>query len=59
MKKKMLIVDDNDSLRVALKLVFEDDYDIHFAATGEEAIAAFGEASPQVVLMDFQMPGLN
>ena len=59
MKKKMLIVDDNQNLQEALKLVFEENYNLYFAASGEEAIVAFGEASPEVVLMDFQMPGLN
>lgn len=59
MKKKMLIVDDNENLREALKLVFEDDYELLFAKNGEEAIQLFGLNKPDVVLMDFHMPGLS
>ena len=39
-KKHMLIVDDNYGLREALKTVFEDDYNLTFAASGEEALKA-------------------
>ncbi len=59
MKRQMLIVDDNASLREALKLVFEDEYELFFAASGEEAIDSFNQKAPDVVLMDFQMPGLD
>lgn len=59
MKRQMLIVDDNDNLREALKHVFEDEYELQFAASGEEAIDSFNQSSPDVVLMDFQMPGLD
>lgn len=59
MKKKMLIVDDNENLREALKMVFEDHYDLQFADSGEAAIESFNFTTPEVVLMDFNMPGLN
>ncbi len=59
MRKKMLIVDDNENLREALQLMFEDHYDLKFAASGEEAIQSFDQFNPEVVLMDFQMPGLD
>jgi DNA-binding NtrC family response regulator len=58
-KKQMLIVDDNDSLRAALQAVFEDDYELEFAASGEEALMKYHRRVPQVVLMDYKMPGLD
>jgi DNA-binding NtrC family response regulator len=58
-KKQMLIVDDNYGFREALKTVFEDDYEVSFAGSGEEAITLSYFHKPQVVLMDYKMPGLN
>ncbi len=59
LKKQMLIVDDNDALREALKAVFEDDFELSFAASGEEALTQYRRSTPQVVLMDYRMPGLD
>ncbi|NTV52202.1 MAG: response regulator, partial [Candidatus Firestonebacteria bacterium] len=59
LKKQMLIVDDNDSLRAALQAVFEDDFELEFAATGEEALMKYHRNVPQVVLMDYKMPGID
>jgi DNA-binding NtrC family response regulator len=58
-KKQMLIVDDNDALRAALQAVFEDDYELEFAASGEEALMKYHRRTPQVVLMDYKMPGIS
>jgi len=58
-KQQMLIVDDNYALRVALKAVFEDEYDLTFAADGKEALREYKQRAPQVVLMDYKMPGLD
>ncbi len=58
-KKQMLIVDDNHGLREALRTVFEDDFDLAFASSGEEALGVSEHRRPQVVLMDYQMPGLD
>jgi CheY-like chemotaxis protein len=58
-KKQMLIVDDNYALREALKAVFEDEYELAFAADGQEALLQYRQRAPQVVLMDYRMPGLD
>ena len=58
-RKQMMIVDDNQSLREALKLVFEDEYELVFAGSGEEALRRTFHQVPEVVLMDYRMPGLN
>lgn len=58
-KKQMLIVDDNRALREALKAVFEDEYELSFAEDGREALREYRQRAPQVVLMDYQMPGMD
>lgn len=58
-KKQMLIVDDNTALREALKAVFEDEYELRFAASGEEALRQYRQHAPQVVLMDYKMPDMD
>lgn len=58
-RKTMMIVDDNDALREALRSVFEEEYELRFAHNGEEALAQSRTESPQVVLMDYKMPGMD
>ncbi len=58
-KRQMLIVDDNQGLREALRTVFEDEYELAFAGSGEEALRFSFKRKPEVVLMDYRMPGLD
>ncbi|MEW6515735.1 MAG: response regulator [candidate division FCPU426 bacterium] len=58
-KKQMLIVDDNQGLREALRTVFEDEYELAFAGSGEEALRFTFKRRPEVVLMDYRMPGMD
>ena len=59
MKKKILIVDDDKSLRILYEKEFaEDGYDVLLAASGKEAIEKLGE-NPDVIVMDIKMPGMN
>ena len=34
-------------------------WDIHVVASGEEALAVLEEASPDLVLLDFRLPGID
>ena len=62
MSKTMLIVDDHDSVRQALSrwlgTVFHD-CTVLTAASGEEALGIVRDRSPQVIVMDFGLPGMN
>jgi len=61
-KIRVLIVDDHAILREGLRalLSYYDDIEIvGEAQDGNEAIAKVGELSPDVVLMDIAMPGMN
>jgi DNA-binding NarL/FixJ family response regulator len=59
---RLFIVDDSAIVRRMLRLILDQVPDLLFvgeAASGEEALARIGEARPDVVIMDWQMPGIN
>lgn len=57
---KVLIVDDSVYLRTHLeKLLAEHGYTTISAADGEEAVQAYRQGRPDVVLMDITMPKMN
>ena len=58
---KLLLVDDNDSLRSMLKLYLRDPAisDVVEAGSGDEAIVIAAEEGPDVVVCDCRMPGMN
>ena len=58
--KKILIVDDDPSIREILATQLGRlHYDTVTAADGEEAIAVFKSAKPDLVLMDVMMPRMD
>ena len=56
---KLLIVDDEFSVRESLKLVLKDDFKLSFASDGEEALQRFDENPHHLVLLDIIMPKLD
>lgn len=59
---RLLIVDDHEAIRKQLRRVFEQTADYQVcgeASDGLEAVTKFQDAHPDVVVMDFNMPGLN
>jgi two-component system, NtrC family, response regulator PilR len=57
---KILIVDDDRSIRELLTILFESDgYQVESASSAEEALRIFSKASPDLVLSDLNMPGLS
>jgi nitrogen regulation protein NR(I) len=58
--KKILIVDDEESVRYSFRKLFrEPGCEIIEASNGLEAIAVIKNDLPDLVLMDIEMPGLN
>ena len=53
---KVLIVDDEKTVRYAFKRTFEDEYEILEAENGEEALSILKRDIPDVILMDIRMP---
>ncbi len=58
-KPKVLIVDDDLGVRESLRMVLKERYEPQLTASGEEALAAFADLHPDVVLLDVLMPGLD
>jgi len=60
MTQTILIVEDNDSNRLLLHdILLYHGYMVLEAQNGSEGIAQAREASPNLVLMDIQMPGMD
>lgn len=55
------MVDDNPTVRHYLRAILEQQsaWRVWEARTGEEALRSVEKLSPEVVLLDFQMPDLN
>jgi DNA-binding NarL/FixJ family response regulator len=61
-KHRILIVDDHTLLRAGLRALLAQDPSIEIvgeAANGRDAVRAIGQLSPNLVLMDLSMPGMN
>lgn len=60
MKQKILIADDDSSLRRVLEYnLSAAGYDVTAVSSGEEALASFREQSPDLVITDMKMPGMD
>lgn len=58
--QRILLVDDNPvNLKVLYKALEAEGYELLIAMTGEEALKLAADASPAVILLDINMPGLN
>ncbi|MGE0703361.1 MAG: sigma-54-dependent transcriptional regulator [Vicinamibacterales bacterium] len=59
-KPRILVIDDDAAIRESLKMTLEyDDYEFLGAATGQEGIALAERESPDLVLLDLKMPGMD
>lgn len=59
-RKKLLIVDDQLGIRVLLSELFsEEGYQTFQASNGKKALAIVKEESPEVVLLDMKIPGMD
>jgi DNA-binding NarL/FixJ family response regulator len=59
---RVLLVEDNDIFREALELLFALRSDVEVVAAvgeGEAAVRAVREHRPDVVLMDYRLPGMD
>jgi len=56
---RLLVVDDDEPVRLLLRDAFGASYTVVTAADGYEALAELREARPTVVLLDILMPGMD
>lgn len=59
MKKTILICDDEEGIRESLRLIFEKEYDLLFAANGNEAIDILKKNDIDIAIMDIKMPRMD
>lgn len=55
----VLVVDDDPDLRILAEFQLQDDFDVLQAGSGEECLRLAAESSPDVILLDMMMPGMN
>lgn len=55
-KKQVMVCDDEEGVREALKLILEKDYDVIFAESGEVAIQKMKASPTDLVILDIKMP---
>ena len=56
----LLLIEDDDNIRLALRLSLEDEgYSIVEAANGSLGLEVFSETSPDVVLLDLRLPDIS
>jgi len=59
-KAKILVVDDEHLIRWSLEQsLLKQGYDVHTAASGEEALKQLQEDTPDLMLLDVQLPGMD
>lgn len=59
MKKKVVIVDDDESIRKTFFLILNSDYRVYIAKNAEEALQRFRGANIDLIIADLKLPHLN
>ena len=58
--QSLLFVEDDDSIRLALRLALEDEgYEVREAPDGQAGLDAFAEREPDLVLLDLRLPDMS
>ena len=58
-KAKILVVDEDHVLRLVEAMLAPEGYEVVLAHSGEEGLEKMSETSPDLILLDIRMPGLN
>jgi two-component system, response regulator, stage 0 sporulation protein F len=58
--KKILLVDDEESIHLLYREELEEEgYEVHSALSGEEALEKLKIITPDLIILDINMPGMN
>ncbi len=58
--KKILLVDDEESIHLLYREELEEEgYEVHSALSGEEALEKLHIVTPDLIILDINMPGIN
>ncbi|HUP48871.1 MAG TPA: response regulator, partial [Thermoanaerobaculia bacterium] len=58
-RKRILVVDDDPQILSGLAALLSAEWEVRTAETGKDALTAFAEFSPDVVLLDVQLPDFS
>ena len=58
-KHKILIIEDHKDIRLYLKVLFGANYTVIFAENGEEGVSMARKESPDIIISDVMMPGMD
>jgi DNA-binding response OmpR family regulator len=57
-RRRVLIVDDDEAIRALLRLTLPtEEYDVAEAVDGEDGLRMLTETDPELILLDWKMPG--
>lgn len=56
LRNRILIVDDDPQITAGLAALLSEDWNVRTVANGKEAVVAFADFSPDVALLDVQLP---
>lgn len=59
MKKRILLVDDTDTVLMFEKMMLARDFEVGVAKNGKEALASIASSRPDVILLDIVMPEMD
>ncbi|MFQ5701839.1 MAG: sigma-54-dependent transcriptional regulator, partial [Acidobacteriota bacterium] len=60
MKQRVLVVDDETSIRTSLKMILDHaGYEFLEASSGQEALDRLSRVDPDVIILDIKMPGMD
>lgn len=58
-KRKIMVVDDSPLLLRNMKSILEERYIVFLATSGKQAIQQIPEKQPDLILLDYEMPGMD
>jgi CheY-like chemotaxis protein len=58
-RSRVAIVDDNADVRLIMRTILEEQYEVAEFGGGGEALGALARALPDVVILDISMPGMD
>lgn len=58
-RKKVLIIDDDPMILKVIRSYLKETYKVYCIRSGEEALKFFAKQIPDVVLLDYMMPGMD
>lgn len=58
-RKKIMIVDDSAILLRNVKSILDEKYTVYIATSGEQALKSVPNKQPDLILLDYEMPGMD